>query len=173
MKKNNFTKIAFFVVVALVAALLLLLVLEKTHVTSIIKMPTQTPPGSPTNAELKRSAKADADNKQALIESPQTTPTATPSDQTIELTPKQEPDNSVTVLTKLKGYASGQCDLVVVNGQKTVSQSAKVIYQSDFSSCAGFSVPSSQLGAGNWQITLKVTSEGAVTSKTINYQVNL
>jgi hypothetical protein len=99
-------------------------------------------------------------------------PTSQPSDDTsISLSARQESNNSVTVVTKLYGYSSGSCQLQVTNGDQTESQSAEVIYQSQYSTCAGFSVPTGKLGAGTWNIKLTTTSEGLVKTKSISFKV--
>jgi hypothetical protein len=71
----------------------------------------------------------------------------------------------------LYGYSSGSCQLQVTNGDQTESQSAEVIYQSQYSTCAGFSVPTGKLGAGTWNIKLTTTSEGLVKTKSISFKV--
>ncbi|MEO6760813.1 MAG: hypothetical protein ABI220_00335 [Candidatus Saccharimonadales bacterium] len=87
------------------------------------------------------------------------------SSQGITLTPKQDNSSQVSLTTKLSGYSDGTCSLTVANGDKSVTQTATVIYQSQFSTCAGFTIPVSSLGTGTWQFNLTVTSGGNTTSK--------
>jgi hypothetical protein len=78
-----------------------------------------------------------------------------PNELTGTVNPAQS-GSSVTVLTKIQGVSGGSCTLFITNGNKTNEQTAQVIYQPEFSSCAGFTVPVSSLGAGMWNITVKV-----------------
>lgn len=147
-------------------------VLEVTKVTDFIKLgPTEQPgPSAAEKAEQDRAAQQD---KKDFIESPDPAalPPSTENSTTIELSAKQEPNGSVTVLTKLYSVPDGSCTLTISNGAKTHTQTADVIYQPDFSSCAGFSLARDQLGAGEWTIKLTVASD-ATSEKTITYRVN-
>lgn len=165
--------------VAVILSLALLLVgLEKTHVTNFIKLhpkATDTATG-PTPAQSQEQASANAAVKQQLVQdktsdTPASTPT-TPSSSTIELSTRQESNGTVTVFTKLPGVSNGSCSLKVTNGAKSTSQTAAVIYQPEYSTCAGFSVPVSSVGTGTWALTLTVTSNGTSASKSITSGVN-
>lgn len=166
---------------------LLLVVLEKKHVTNFVKNPlgSNSPSGSPTDGPTPDQKAAEdalnAANKQKLIESeaatqnkdPQTKPsTPSASDQSITMSARQESNNTVTVFTKLYNYSSGSCNLTVTNGGQTNTQTATVMYQPEYATCAGFSVPVSGLGSGTWNINLKVISNGATTTKSISFEVN-
>lgn len=89
----------------------------------------------------------------------------------ITLTSSQEADGSVTIMAQLANYSDGTCNLSIINGNDTYSQTAEIIYQPTFSTCAGFNVPSGKIPAGVWQITLTATSKGATNSKTITAEV--
>lgn len=111
--------------------------------------------------------------------SPKTTTTdtatlnaATQNPDNVQLTATQTDSSTVTVKTTLAGYSDGSCTLNVTNGSKVYSQTVQVIYAPDFSSCAGFSVPISQLGTGTWSIKLDVTSRGNSQTKTISVEVS-
>ena len=171
--KNNHKKI-IIVLVAVLACLGLFGVLVKT---GVILKTSENPTGTagPTPEQQKQSAEAAADAKQQLIEG-QKPGTNTSTDNTsqvttVDLSAKQEATSSVTVFTTLHGYSSGTCDLKVTNGGKETSLTANVIYQEEFSSCAGFSVPIAPLGKGTWSIKLTVTFEGKTQSKTISFEV--
>lgn len=114
-------------------------------------------PGSPTSSKESTSSTESTDDNQRKI----------------DLSTRQEEiNNSVTVFTELHNFDSGTCNLTVTNADKTVTQSAGVIYQPEFSSCAGFSIPISQLGKGIWSINLTVsTPNSASVSKTITAEV--
>lgn len=104
-------------------------------------------------------------NKSSAPYSPPSNPSA------ISITPSTS-GNQVIIETKLTGYSDGTCALNITNGSQHLSQNAQVIYAPTFSSCAGFSIPISQLGNGTWNITLTVTSGGIATSKSVTYGVN-
>lgn len=150
----------------------ILLVLEKTRVTDFIKDPTykESSTQGPTPQQQEEATKAAASQKEAFIESgakeqEQAQPAEAPQDSSsITLTASQAND-TVTVLNKLsgQGYSSGSCKLNITNQSKTTSQTADIIYQPEYSMCAGFSVPVSTLGAGDWNITLEVTPFNAST----------
>lgn len=156
-------KVGFRVLLLLLVAGFALIISEKTHKTNLIEMPgRQNKPAvtGPTKEERTAQAKADAESKQQYLDktSAQSQAQAAPSTVTapsINLTPSQS-GSSVTVLTKIQGVSGGSCTLFITNGNKTNEQTAQVIYQPEFSSCAGFTVPVSSLGAGMWNITVKV-----------------
>ncbi|MBX4191156.1 hypothetical protein KW794_03645 [Candidatus Saccharibacteria bacterium] len=119
-------------------------------------------------------AKAEAQAKKQFIEtgdkadqSSDTDTSPTNSSKITDLTAKQEDNSTVTVFTKLSNDTSGQCLLKVSNGAKSVSKSADIIYQPEFSTCEGFSLPISSLGYGNWTINLSA----AGSNKTITIEV--
>jgi len=96
------------------------------------------------------------------------TPPDTPDNLTLSAS---ESNHEVTVTTKLFNYSDGTCSLTVNNGSKTTSRTAPVIYQAQFSTCAGFTIPVSALDAGTWSFSLSVTSGGITTTKTITANV--
>jgi len=117
--------------------------------------------------------KADNDTKQQLIENTNNTNQGTPpsSASNIELTTNTDTEGTVTVLTKLFGYSDGTCTLNVQNGTAKISQSADIIYQQEYSTCAGFSVNTSALGSGTWTLDLVVTSKGVSATKQLTVSV--
>lgn len=135
-------------------------------------------------AEQSQETKTNADAKKDFIENngskeksgfgsssdtTATSPTSNPDN--LKLTAQQEANGSVTVLTRLYGYSDGECTLELTKGERSASQSAQVIYQSEFSACAGFSISQSTLGAGTWNLKLTVTSKGLRATKTIALEV--
>ncbi|MEO5499357.1 MAG: hypothetical protein ABIR46_02570 [Candidatus Saccharimonadales bacterium] len=139
--------------VAMVAAL------EKANVINLINN-DPAPYSGPTNTEKQEQKKTEKDTKQEFVESPDPAdnPEVTPTN-SVELSAKQESNSSVTVLTKLYGVSDGTCTLTVSKAGVTHTQTAQVIYQPDFSSCAGFSISRDKLGAGSWTIQLTVSGE--------------
>ncbi len=172
-KKNSSQKKKIFILVAIIifVAIATLAILEKAHVTDFVKLPAQQNPQGPTKEQIEEQEKIDEDRKQDFIESPETPSTPTQPG-SVELTAKQESDGTVTILTKLHDVASGTCDLVITNGSKTFTQSAQVIYQPSFSSCAGFSVNKEKLGAGQWSIKVSVSGNGSQLEQNTSLGVN-
>jgi len=161
-------KKVLFVVIALLAITLALAVLEKLHVIDLIK-PSDSVVG-PSQEEQAKQKQFDNERKQDFVENdklgqPATEPAA------LELSAKQEADGTVTVFTKIRNIAEGTCDLAITNLSASYIASAPLIYQSEFSSCAGFSVPVSKLGPGTWSIKLSTKSASTV-EKTINFEVH-
>lgn len=156
--------------VALFVFALILAALELANVVDFIKTPATNDSSTAQEAEQE---KANKTTKQDFIEkAPVAKPAPIPQDSnSVALSASQDGD-SVTILTKLRGFPSGVCDLAIANGNKTHSVSADVIYQPEFSSCAGFSIPVAKLGAGQWSITLKATpTGGSALTKSIPLEV--
>jgi uncharacterized membrane protein YcaP (DUF421 family) len=162
-------------------ALLLLLifaVLEKTGTINLID-------SNGASKQQKQESQLEAAQKKQFIENGDDSGSQTDTNQTtteqsgqdnqssanIGLTARQETNGTVTVLTKLYGYSNGSCDLAVTKGSATSAQHADVIYQSEFSTCAGFSVPINQVGTGTWNIKLTVTSDGSSATKNTTLEV--
>ena len=131
----------------------------------------------PTAAELEKQQKTSNDNKKEFAEStkdielPGVDPETPSSPDTITITPSKDA-GIVTLKTQLQGYASGECSLTATNGGKTMSETAPILYQPEFSTCAGFSIVIDNLGTGTWTISLDVTpSGGQMINKIIKYRV--
>lgn len=141
------------VLVALVVVTIF--VLEATKVIHIFgnnkQFTTDQKKEASTEARTKRAFTSDT--KGSSSDTPGTAPT--PSDITVTA---QESDGNVTIMTQLIGYSGGTCKLTIANGSKTFSKSVDIIYQSQFSTCAGYSIPVSQLGAGDWSISITATT---------------
>ncbi len=182
---------------ALIAAIVLLVLavffaLEKFNITNLTNVSTgsksDTTTGGntgPTKEEQAAQAQSDATQKQDYLDTTTKTDTSTPSDTTndtsqsstdsttptLALSASQD-GGSVTVLTRIQNIPEGLCKLSVKNGSKSTSQTAQIIYQTQFSSCAGFSVPVSSVGTGTWAISLTATSKsGSEITKYITLEV--
>jgi len=164
--------VAWLVAIAILG--LAFVVLEKTHVIDFFKAPASDSQG-PTVEQQKQEIDANAAKKKEAIENDPKTDSSSPSapgpGPSIDLSARQEDNNTVTVFTKLYGYSDGSCELVVTNAGKTSTQTADAMYQPEFSSCAGFSVPVGPLGKGIWSIKLSVISSSATYDKTISLEV--
>ena len=142
--------------------------------------PTNQPPHAATPAQKASEQQHNATSKQQLNDSTvqraagqpagQQQPRPAPTSQQIELR-AETAGQAVTVYTKLAHASSGTCSLRIRNGEREQQQTAAIIYQPEFSSCAGFSVPVSPLGQGQWQIELTITTDGATLTKTITHKV--
>lgn len=175
MNTKRFTKKN--VAITLLALVLLtgtsLFALENMGITNFISSAADTT--GPTPEQAKEQEKADADAKKSFIE--QETPTSTrpvapTSSDDIVINAKQEADGNVTVLTQLTGFPDGDCSLVIQNGTKSTTKTAQIIYQPEFSTCAGFTVAKSELGTGAWTLTLTAqTSSSDPLSKTQTLEV--
>lgn len=132
-----------------------------------------TPHGNgPTSSELKEEAKTNAQEKEQAIEHPVTgAPSPAPANSTISFSTHQETDSTVTATANLGNIADGSCTLTVTNNGTTKTYTADVIYQPQYSTCAGFSIPISDVGAGNWALTLQVTSAGVTATKTSTVEI--
>lgn len=119
--------------------------------------------------------KAATDQKQDFVETPppasETPTTNTATNQSVELTAKQENDGTVTIYTKLFGFARGNCSLKVTNKSVAYEATAGIMYQPEFSSCAGFSVPVTKLGTGTWSATLTANNDGLAATRTITMEI--
>lgn len=140
-----------------------------------------------TKEEIEQAAKTAAANKQSYLDqtykdgkptSQPTNNTPTPaapsiSPATMTLTAKVDGD-SVTITTQIQNISSGACRLTASNGASTISpQTAPIIYQPEFSSCAGFTVPKSSLGNGTWSVSVTATpTVGEATTQTTVLEVN-
>lgn len=100
---------------------------------------------------------------------PQTTP-PTPNSSSIALAATTEGD-TVIVRTTLGALSTGTCTLTVTNGNSVKDYTADVLYQPQNSSCAGFSVPISEMGRGKWTVKLIVSSNNQTAIKEITHTV--
>lgn len=180
MKKHKV--IIVTVLATLVVAGVLLFALEKLRVTNFFSSQPTGLSSDEMQAGLEQKAAVNTpstdssketqndtqtDSQQPTPEQNKTNPT---SSENITLTANKNGSN-VVVYTQLKDYSNGTCALTVTNGSKTVTQSAQVMFQPQYSICAGFTVPISSVGSGSWTMTLSVTSDGVTTQKTIQYEV--
>lgn len=163
----------------------LVFILEKMNIVNLVG-DKNTPTQGPTKDEAEQAAKTAATDKQTYLDQTSkdgtattqptsSTPTPeTPSNTPVSMTLNAKIDGkSVTVTTQIQNISSGTCKLTASNGTTTTSQTAQVIYQPEFSSCAGFSVPKSSLGSGLWSIAVTATpSVGEATTQTTVLEVN-
>lgn len=158
--------------------------LDKIGVISIF--PKETVPNiskEPTPQEKKSEKKTNQDTKESFLNAikddkeksvEKSKPAPVPkSNSSIELSANRDGD-SVTIIIKLKeqGYSQGKCSLTVAANGKRVAQNADIIYQPEYSTCAGFSIPVSSVGSGQWAISLSVTPlNGNPITKTLTKEI--
>ena len=158
------TKRTIIIICAIaIISVMVLYFLEKNRTTNIVKDPFYT--------EASDTTKVDNEKKEAFIENTPSASSPDPvtSDQ-ISLTAQVSGDN-VNILTKLANLPGGVCKLTISNGATTVSKQADVIYQPQFSSCAGFTVPIAEVGTGTWDVKLRVAYNATSLEKTIVIEV--
>lgn len=80
-------------------------------------------------------------------------------------------DGDIVVSTKLPGFSDGSCKVTATNGAKSYSDSTDVLYQPSYSTCMGFNIPISQLGAGTWTVSLQAKGSTATATKTSTIKV--
>lgn len=84
----------------------------------------------------------------------------------------KETAENVAITTKLLGFSGeGKCELKITKDTTTVAQSAEVIYQPEYSTCAGFSVEKSKLSTGTWKVELTVSDKGKAYSQTSEFTI--
>ena len=180
--KKNISKkqIAVATIVAALVVCGSVFALDKIGVISIL--PKETVPNiskEPTPQEKKSEEKANQDTKESFLNTAKdneeksvekSKPAPVPTDNSsIELSADKD-GNNVTIIVKLKeqGYSQGKCSLTVAANGKKVAQNADIIYQPEYSTCAGFSIPVSSVGGGQWTISLSVTPlNGKPITKTL------
>jgi hypothetical protein len=135
-------------------------------------------PGSDvTKAQKKAAAEEYLKEKRAVTETAPVQPaldSATGSSQqpqTISVTAKRESKDSVTVISKLYNVSDGKCTLTINNGPNTYTDTADIIYQPEYSTCAGFSIPISKLGIGLWSVNVSYMSAGHTNSNSTTVDV--
>jgi|GEM_PF-4263194 len=112
----------------------------------------------PSKGDIQKDIQYNADKKKELIENKNNRSIQNnPAQTSVDVSARQESNKSVTILSKIKGSTgNNNCKLSVSNNSKVVNQEADVIYQTEFSSCAGFNIPIDRLGTGVWLINLVV-----------------
>lgn len=67
-------------------------------------------------------------------------------------------DGKLIIRTTInQAISSGSCRLALTSGAKSVSRESGIVPNPSSASCEGFDVPTSELGSGNWSITITIT----------------
>lgn len=80
-------------------------------------------------------------------------------------------NDTVVVRVSVAGATTGSCNLTISNNSKILNETVDIIFQPQASTCAGFDIPISSLGNGNWLISVEIKSGGSEISKSISHQV--
>ncbi len=119
---------------------------------------------------------AEEDTKEQYVDSvteeaPSVPDSSTASSAAINISASQK-DNSVVISTQITTIGDGSCTLSVTNGAAKYTDTADVIYQPSYSTCAGFTVPVAELGTGTWTISVSAKGlEGTTIEKSTNLKV--
>jgi hypothetical protein len=163
----------FFIGVAAGSAVLVfaLVILEATHVIDLIQI-NETKTVTPTAEQLKQQEETNGNTKDQFINAtPTPSSSATTTSDKVMLSAHQEANGNVTVITKIYDSSASQCQLSVTNGSNMLQKQSQVIYQPEYSTCAGFSIQKSELSSGTWQISLTVSGNGATINATTSVEV--
>lgn len=173
MKKNK-----VIIIISSLAALLLVcgvvFYLESASIVNIL------PNKDSSQNQIEQEGKS---KKEAVVNTPKPSSSGSdkPGTDVQSYTPPQDSDNisleavqdasTVIVTAKLVGYSDGNCSLSIKNGTKSFSKTATIVYQREYSTCEGFSIPITELGTGSWEVLLTVTSGESTETKTLNKEV--
>lgn len=158
---NQKTKIVLSILGVIVIGAVTVAALEKLHVIDLVKPPVDAT--QPTEQELQQQKSAENKSKDTFLnKDTRTQAPASPQPGALEVTASQE-GLTVVILTKIKNLASGTCSLTVHTSSKSITKTAALIYQPEFSSCAGFSIPVGETGTGHLDITVAVTDPNGET----------
>lgn len=146
-----------------------LFILEKTKITNFIEM-NKSISDTPSKEDIKKTKKIDDETKKQYIEQEAPEQSKQDPESNVKVTASRS-DDLVIIYSKLKNFAAGECKLSITNGNNQYSLSAPIIYQPDFSSCAGFSVPVDKLGAGEWGISITASYNGIVETDSTSLEV--
>lgn len=173
-KKIKLKKVALWIAAILILGGTAYLIYRAYHKSNKSSIESSAPSDvlTITPEQAQQEAQTNADKKDAVINN--TKPGQNTSDgesKTVELSAKQETDNTVTIFTKLSGFSNGTCTLKINNGSLEKTLTADIIYQVQFSTCAGYSVPINDLNKGSWNMTLTAQSGNIVKSNRVVFEV--
>lgn len=84
----------------------------------------------------------------------------------------EESGSSLVILTSIKKFSgTGSCTVRLSRGASVITKTTEVLYQREASSCAGFSIPLSDLELGTWNIDLTISTQSSNLSKSITYTI--
>lgn len=116
---------------------------------------------------LDKQVEKDKDNQTAASDE-DTTTNSNNNRPAIDLSAKTE-DGQLVITTDLSTTTTGECALELRKGQDVVTKTADVIFAPRSSTCAGFSINTSELSSGTWKISLTLKTNGETIKKSINH----
>lgn len=150
----------------------ILFALEKSHTTDLVADPTKKT-NTPTKQQQKQVQASDSSSKGEFLDNEYSDKVDSSTNNTSDTQPTStlktlaiRQGSDVIIAAQIHGITSGICKLTVSNLGMEHSQTADVVYQPEYSSCAGFSVPVSSVGTGVWNILL--TASNNASSATSN-----
>jgi hypothetical protein len=130
----------------------------------------------PTDEQIK----AGQDAKQKTVDEETNPKTPTPSDNgnteqlAVTITAASQNYTTVSLRALISGTVSqsGNCTLIITNGTKSVTKTAATQALANSSTCQGFDMQTSELGAGTWkfQLTATIGSQSGSATKSIDVQ---
>lgn len=151
----------------IIVSTVIFFILEKTHMIDFIKAGQPVIDSQPTVEELKKQEIANLNEKQQYLEGHDTANNQSSTTGKLEISAVRGRNNTVTIYSKIYESSATKCLLEISNDSKIYSKEAAVIYQADYSICAGYSVTIDELGIGIWNIKLTTTSSsGNLTATT-------
>jgi cytoskeletal protein RodZ len=80
---------------------------------------------------------------------------------TVTFTSVEQQDSIVRVRATVDALVSeGTCTLTLTKNGESVTKTAATFVTAHTSTCQGFDIPTSELSAGTWDVTLEVTKDG-------------
>ena len=123
----------------------------------------------------KNESNSDSTDKEEFLDNesnpsnPNTTPSFNSDKVALEIAQTTTAVNISTKLTNFSG--AGTCELKLIKSSSSIVESAEIIYQPEYSTCAGFSINKSRLSAGTWTVNLTVSSEGKSYSQSSEFTI--
>lgn len=166
-----------FAIIVIVVLLIISSVVAALYYSRTPNNSPQTPPETDQIVQSPEEKKQSSETKREFLERYQGTedpgtPLEPPtSNDSLSLSAEQQNSN-VVIYTTISNVSGGSCKLTARNGNANHEQTAEIIYAHDGSSCAGFTIEVSRLGAGNWDVSLEVFPvNGSVLTKSISIKV--
>ncbi len=173
------SKKSYLIAILLLAAVIVLaLFLILDHKNQEKPQPTEAPDNStvvstqPEPSDSSSAAEKDNENisseptpEQAPVENPkQTTQNEGVNPNTLAeitgvITRANVTNDKLLIRVNIDQYlTSGSCSLTLTSGDNKYTDAANIIAEASTSTCAGFDIPTSELGSGNWNITIQISS---------------
>jgi TPP-dependent trihydroxycyclohexane-1,2-dione (THcHDO) dehydratase len=130
--------------------------------------------------ETKKQQEANDTGKKEFIEgtnkdgsAPKDNVETEPTKTDIIITANNEQNGSITIISNLGSLPDGECNLTITHISESITKTAPVIYQPEYSSCAGFTISAtekSQLTVGTWTIVLSAVSNSITYKSELSFE---